>query len=176
VNTCPLGSFADNTTGKCVAECPKNEGIYADMLLHVCASTCSGGYFGSQVNQTCIQVCDLGYYGDPTTTLCTDLCPVKIYSYGQNVTRTCVTDCKGWVGAGGVIGYADNYSRLCRDVCQNTIPVETFIDPIDQACVEICRWGWYAENTSNICTQSCPGGTFADNFSSYCVDVCPNDP
>ena len=40
------------------------------MLLHVCAYTCSGGYFGSQVNQTCIQVCDMTYWGDPTTTLC----------------------------------------------------------------------------------------------------------
>ena len=135
VSTCPAGSFADNSSGKCVADCPKDEGIYADMLLHVCASTCSGGYFGSQVNQTCIQVCDMGYYGDPTTTLCTDLCPSKIYSYGQNVTRTCVVSCMGWVGAGGAIGYADNHSRICRDKCQNTLTPQTFADPVDQACV-----------------------------------------
>lgn len=91
-----------------MANCPKIENIYADMILHVCAYTCSNGYFGSQINQTCIKVCDDNYWGDPTTTLCTLLCPVKIYSYGQNVSRTCVRSCFGYSG------YADNYSRLCR--------------------------------------------------------------
>jgi hypothetical protein len=108
VPVCPDGSFADNTTGKCVAECPKVENIYADMILHVCAYTCSNGRFGSQINQTCIEVCDNGFWGDPTTTLCISRCPVKIYSFGQNDTRTCVTSCAGYTG------YADNHSRLCR--------------------------------------------------------------
>ena len=105
---CSAGSYADNTTGVCVKDCPKDENIYADPILNVCAYTCSGGYFGSQVNQTCIPVCDDGYWGDPTTTLCTPLCPVKIYSYGQNGTRTCVRSCVNYTG------YADNHSRLCR--------------------------------------------------------------
>jgi hypothetical protein len=77
----------------------------------------------------------MGYWGDPTTTLCTLLCPVKIYSFGENVTRTCTPTCVGFVGPAGLIGYADNYSRLCRDKCQNTLPIQTFADPTTQACV-----------------------------------------
>lgn len=113
------------------------------MLLHICSYTCSGGRFGSQINQTCLVVCDDGYYGDPTTTLCTDLCPVKIYSYGQNVTRTCVMSCVGWIGSDGVQGYADNYSRLCRDKCQMALAVETYADPTTKACVQRCPWGYF---------------------------------
>jgi hypothetical protein len=175
VPTCPPGSFADNTTGKCVAECPKVEDIYADMILHVCAYTCSNGRFGSQVNQTCLEVCDDGYWGDPTTTLCTAFCPVKIYSYGENRSRTCVPSCEGYPG------YADNYSRMCREYCQHTLPVETYIDYTTFSCVEICPQGYYAVNhsvpgeTINKCSQHCASG-FADNFSQWCVDVCPDDP
>lgn len=145
------------------------------MLLHVCAATCSGGRFGSQINQTCITECDMGYWGDPTTTLCTDLCPVKIYSYGENVTRTCVSSCSGYSG------YADNSSRLCRQYCQHTLPTQTYIDYATFACVQICPLGYYAanytapNNTINQCMQNCPSG-FADNFTRWCVAVCPADP
>jgi len=99
------------------------------MLLNVCAYTCSGGYFGSQINQTCIAVCDNDYWGDPTTTLCIQRCPVKIYSYGQNVTRTCVSSCIGYTG------FADNYTRICRSYCQHTLAVQTYIDNDNKACV-----------------------------------------
>jgi hypothetical protein len=145
------------------------------MILRVCAPTCSNGTFGSQINQTCIAVCDIDYWGDPTTTLCTPLCPVKIYSYGENVTRKCVTSCRDYTG------YADNHSRLCREYCQQTLPVQTYIDYTTYSCVQICPQGYWAVNhtaanaTINECTQRCPSG-FADNFSQWCVAVCPDDP
>ncbi len=82
VTICSAGSYADNLTRKCVLECPKDQNLYADQLLHICSFTCSGGYFGSQINQTCIPVCDSPFYGNPLTTLCVSKCPVKIYSYG----------------------------------------------------------------------------------------------
>lgn len=156
-------------------DCPKDENIYADPILNVCAYTCSGGYFGSQVNQTCIPVCDNGYWGDPTTTLCTPLCPVKIYSYGQNDTRTCVRSCASYSG------YADNYSRLCRSYCQHTLTPQTYISYATAACVEKCPFGtWAANHTAlnnsiNQCVTFCPSG-FADNYSQWCVAVCPSDP
>lgn len=117
----------------------------------------------------------MGYYGDPTTTLCTSFCPAKIYSYGQNTTRTCVRSCFNYTG------YADNYSRLCRSYCQHTLPVQTYIDYANKACVQICPHGTWAanytatNNTINQCVTRCPSG-FADNFSSWCVSVCPSDP
>jgi len=54
-----------------------------------------------------------------------------IYSYGENVTRKCVTSCDPH----SQLGFADNYSRICRDKCQDTLAVETFADPTTSACV-----------------------------------------
>jgi hypothetical protein len=100
---------------------------------------------------------------------------VKIYSYGQNDSRTCVSSCSGYSG------YADNYSRLCRSYCQETIAPETYIDYATFSCVQICPQGTWAanhtapNNTINQCVTNCPSG-FADNYSQWCVAVCPSDP
>ena len=150
-------------------KCPQDENLYGDPFLHVCAYTCSNGYFGSQVNQECIQTCDDTYWGDYLTTLCVSECPSKDYYYGENDTRTCVHSCKDYSG------FADNYTRLCRDKCQNTITPETYRDTTSMSCVEICPDGYYMENSTNECLEECLTG-YADNYSRYCVAQCPDDP
>ena len=63
--------------------------------------------------------------------MCVNVCPSMIYSYGENVTRKFVTSCN----PNSQLGFADNYSRICRDKCQDTLVVETFADPTTSACV-----------------------------------------
>lgn len=135
----------------------------------MCAYACSNNYFASQISQRCIPTCDADYWGDPLSTLCMGTCPNSIYSYGQNVTRTCVTSCIGYTG------FADNMTRICRSQCQNLSNWLTFADPTTKSCVEMCPATYYMENTTNECRQQCLTG-FADNYSRFCVLQCPNDP
>ena len=46
VQTCPPGTFADNSTWKCVLRCPSNPALYGDTTTQICVINCPNLLYG----------------------------------------------------------------------------------------------------------------------------------
>jgi hypothetical protein len=170
VPTCPSGSYADNTTGKCTTDCSASPGTYGDPLTTSCNTVCTGTNFGDSTDYLCRRRCTTPTHGDSLSKTCVSPCPAAGYTFGENGTeRLCVTSCLTYTG------FADPISRLCRDVCQpNTVP-QLYAESTKAECVQKCPNGTYAEDSTFECLAGCLTG-FADPSTYRCVPVCPSFP
>ncbi len=149
---CPNGSFADNFTRRCVAECTGTQYGWTDGVTPVC-----------------VEVCPSPTYGDNVTKRCTPDCPNN--TFAENGTRLCLERCP--TGS-----FADSHINTCVSVCNNALP--EFADPSSNKCVVKCPsvpslYGDFL-NTTNIpvCVPSCSyAGNFTLNSTRLCVTECP---
>lgn len=77
VGTCPPGTFADNSTWKCVLQCPSNPALYGDTTTKICVINCPDSLYGDDFSRMCVPTC-------PTI-------PTIYYSYAP--TRKCYLNC-----------------------------------------------------------------------------------
>ena len=102
VTTCnfsDLYPFADNTTMKCVDQCPGTV-YFADSQLHQCVLNCTLGTYAysETANHTCVTHCPSPTYGDNTTGtgICVTKCPEQPVMFGDANDargRVCVYIC-----------------------------------------------------------------------------------
>ena len=50
------------------------------------------------------------------------------------------------------------------------------MDTVNNLCVELCPFGYFADNYTKKCELYCFTGSYADNSTRRCVYTCPNDP
>ena len=108
---CPAG-FADNSTNNCESTCP--DPTYADSLTSKCETTCTGNQLGE--DNVCIDavavMCTEGLYGNPLTKVWELTCPDFGYTFAENNTNMCVSDCSAFPSQ-----YADRSTNICMDFC-----------------------------------------------------------
>jgi hypothetical protein len=183
---CPSGTFALDSTRKCVSSCPKYyfTNYTLNVIQYQCVAECPDRTF-LNASSHCVNAtsCPAGYYGDPLAHVCTQNCPgnsttqmfadtnpnvklcVYICPYGyyrQNITnnRTCVNQC--------LPNYFIDYTN---QLCVTTCPSGTFAY-LNGSCLNRCPTGFYADPNSSMCNSTCNGGNFRDPTNSYCVAQC----
>lgn len=96
---CPIGSFADSTTYRCVTQCPPSYFADSTAADYVCRLVCSNtSEYGHPLTRTCVAVagCATPYiYADDTSRQCVTKCPLTASTYGDNSTFTCISACAG---------------------------------------------------------------------------------
>ena len=77
---CPDGSFADNSTYKCVAVCPASPSYYG--YNKVCLASCPAGTYADDPSRLCVTSdnCANQTWGDPTSQTCVATRPFNYYS------------------------------------------------------------------------------------------------
>jgi hypothetical protein len=76
VETCPSGTYADNSTWKCVTYCPINPALYADKNSSICVINCPNNFYGDDFSRTCVSTC-----------------PTNPVYYAYDLTHRCYKDC-----------------------------------------------------------------------------------
>lgn len=130
VETCSLYSqIADNSTNKCVDECPVDPDYYDEN--GVCVLYCSGNLFADPTAgiRACVGLCEEGLWGEPVSGRCLETCLPGYYRY--NATNLCVTECPA--------GYANNLTNNCENTCSGS----TFADSLTSRCERICTGTQY---------------------------------
>ena len=72
--------------------------------------------------------------------------------------------------------FGDNDTRVCLDSCFFQSPKFTWEDRLNNFCVTLCPYGYFADNFTGGCELTCSNGTFSDPSSRRCVINCPNNP
>lgn len=133
VNPCTNG-FADSNSRYCIAVCPAT--WYADGA--VCTQSCTGGKVPSDISNLCVSTCvnntykdpsnvcsptcPSGKFADPSTWSCADNCPTStLFTYGDPVNNLCVLVCP--------TGYFRDINGRCRNDCNPRLA-----DPITGNC------------------------------------------
>jgi len=146
----------------CVAECPSDPDFYAYNHATkgpLCILYCPSLYFRHTPTRECLTACPgPTYFRDLTTMRCVLDCPA--YYFAQSTGQICVVNCS--------INNQYGYNRVCYSVCPNN----TNADPTTNLCVEVCPFGYFAEN--GVCSTTCTVG-FADPFTKICASVCSPD-
>lgn len=188
-NYSDLYPFADNTTKKCVDQCPGTE-YFADSTLHKCVLNCTPGTYAysGTANHTCVTHCPSPYYGDNSTGtgICVTACPAQPVMFGDPNDasgRVCVYVCT--MGS-----YGDETGN--RECVPNCPTIYFAQNDTNRRCVTRCGANTYGMNhfcytalncpsgfgddTTNLCVSPCPdlNVTFGDSISKMCVKTCPN--
>lgn len=175
VAQCPPGSYADNSTWRCVARCPSNPALYGDVNSRVCVINCPNNFYGDDSSRTCVLTCPLTptiFFAYDPTHRCYQNC---LYPYfGQpnstySVYGTCQTYC-----------FSGQYKNMTTHRCEQCLVTCT-------QCVSLlgctsCISNYYLYNgtcvsgcTGSACKSACPTNiitntiTYADPVSSSCV-------
>ncbi len=92
---CAFGFYADNSTMKCVVQCPNSPDLYAynDTLLGpICVPFCPSSYYQHLPNRTCLANCPgPNYFQDATTMRCVQNCPDHYFA--ETIGQVCVSNC-----------------------------------------------------------------------------------
>lgn len=110
--------YADNTTWKCVTECPSDPDYYADYASRTCVRRCPPNKFASNnsvttsVTRMCVlsQDCMGSRVADPINSRCNPRCTIDPMYYAMPNTKLCGPDCFAGL-------FADNSTGLCVRVC-----------------------------------------------------------
>lgn len=171
VEYCPQGYYADNFTRSCVASINCSQATFGDPISQACvtAKNCPFGFFvdvsqglcvvrctnwGNPINRFCEDVCPWNpnvfrYYKDPSTHICVLKCPDNPRTYGDNDTRSCVSQC----------------------------PVGTVGNPIDNRCWLTCPPSFFADTILRICVATCTQNTSTILYfftpNQTCILSCP---
>lgn len=170
---CPITTWADSTTYKCVTSCPP--GYFADSTstTYVCRTVCSNASeFGHPLTRTCVPVsgCTAPYvYADSTSRQCVTKCPVTASTYGHNTSWTCSGTCTG------AFPLKDPSTQTCVANCPSN-PSLYADSLVSGSCVEVCPTIYYAVEASRTCETACTAGFYAEPVSKKCVSNCPTEP
>lgn len=72
IPNCPNGTYKDNSTRTCVADCPFLPLTFADNSTNECVEDCppSPNYFADNYTRVCVFNCSVGLFADPSTRAC----------------------------------------------------------------------------------------------------------
>lgn len=145
---CPLTHVADFTTTapKCVVTCPS--GWYADATQgtrRVCVQKCSANppQFGdATAGNLCVDVCTAGWFGDETGNReCKKICPTPYFSQNDNLRR-CVLRCNS-----STWGHEFTCTPIHAVDCPNGIRRVCNEDPFS------CPADFYGDNSTSMCVK-----------------------
>lgn len=78
---CPYGQFADNSTRRCVPDCPNNPNYFAHWETKTCVSLCPETpvkkMYADNFTRTCVEDCPTvanGTFRDPILRICMPVC------------------------------------------------------------------------------------------------------
>ena len=103
---------------------------------------------------------------DNSTGRCVDKCPdiPDYYGYGNVCHYSCPNN--------GSILYAENYTRMCLNICPNN----SFADSYTLRCVAVCTRIQYGyQGPSPVCLNKCPDPLYGENNTKICIEKCPNN-
>jgi len=158
---CPPGSYADNSTWRCVARCPSNPALYGNTNSSVCVINCPNSYYGDDSSRTCSMNCPTTptiYFAYDPTHRCYLKCLYPYFGQPNNSYSTygsCQTYC-----------YAGQYKNITTTRCEACLMQCT-------QCVSLlgcqsCIVGYYLYN--GTCLNGCVSGS-----GSSCVSACPTN-
>ena len=77
---CPKGFYRDNTTRKCVINCPIEPLLFADNSTNTCVKYCPAdhNFFADNITRKCVLNCSQGLFADVSTRTCVDVCPYQL--------------------------------------------------------------------------------------------------
>lgn len=134
--------YADRTTKKCVATCPKlPQLLYGLNSTNTCEETCPSGTYGDNDTRLCLDFC---IFSDPKFTwmdrqdnMCVKQCPLGYFS--DNITKSCETFCSTGT-------WADNSTRKCVFNCPvSPASFATTNNLGKPICVYTCASGLYSD-------------------------------
>jgi hypothetical protein len=159
--------------GECVQFCPTVGIVHFFALLtnNTCVTKCPDGLYGSTTNNTCMPTCILAdnFYADPAVNLCVAECThnTSYFSYADEFSRTCVTECPADEGQVG-----DRLIWKCVSRCSS---LSEYADLVNGYCVPGCPPNYFAGNTTQTCVSNCSLYTlmYGDTTNRVCVEQCP---
>jgi hypothetical protein len=150
--SCPSGQYRDFNTMSCVTKCPASPITFADGTSGNCLAVCSLNFFGYTTQRTCLPHCPTGMFADNLTRMCVSKCDPKLGLFGDSdinlITPSCVAICSS-------SSYADPISQTCVYTCNNFPKMYKFDNgnltkPI-RACVYSCPYPYVADNATSSC-------------------------
>ena len=103
-------SYADPTSGYCVADCPQN--FYKYEATHICVGNCFRNGINMFVNSStnsCSINCPSGYFGDTLSGFCVSSCASNFYVYNNTY---CIANCSNSTLIPQRL-YADDINKKC---------------------------------------------------------------
>ena len=173
---CPPGSYADNSTWKCVPICPSNPALYGDIVARVCVINCPNSYYGDDSTRTCVPVCATSpvvYFTYAPTHRCLQSCLYPYFGQKTGISiGTCVLAC-----------YLGQYKNMTTHNCEQCLSVCT--QCLSYLGCQACIANYYlfngsclsgcASGSGSSCQAACPTNfltgmiTYADDLSQSCV-------
>lgn len=156
---CPPGTFADNSTWRCVNQCPENPALYGDTTTQVCVINCPNNLYGDDSSRVCVNKCPLIpviYYAYDPTQRCYKDCLFPYFGQPSS-TRPTYGTCQTYCFTGQYKNITTHRCESCKVECTQCV---SFLGC--QACIS----NYYIYNST--CLTGCASGT-----GSGCVSACP---
>jgi proprotein convertase subtilisin/kexin type 5 len=178
VAQCPPGSFADNSTWRCVRECPSNPALYGDVGTAVCVINCPDDLYGDDISRQCVTTCPtvpvIAYAYGPTHR-CYVNCLFPYFGQPKSDTPTYGT-CQTYCYDGQYRNMTTHRCEACKlecTTCVSLLGCQSCIDNFylfNGTCLSGCQSG-----SGSSCKSACPFNTvtqtvtYADTVSKSCV-------
>ena len=114
-SSCLANYFTDNSTMRCVTQCPPYPNYFADILTTSptfgrCVKYCPPNTYASNSSRVCASQCPNGTYAENSTWRCVDYCLNSPLTYRDPSVWKCVSKCSPQY-------FVDYHNLLCVLAC-----------------------------------------------------------